>query len=165
MGNININTLPELTGSEKQISWANDLRARAVRYLDEMLCRETATGWIVNSEYYHIAVGIVRTMADCPAYGAEMDAIQRDLEDRVKAHAAQIEAKKEAGEIDFKAGNRMTRCYRYQETSADYMRIAQKVLQRENSARFWIDKFASLPKPEDLERRFGKIDDWKDKER
>ena len=161
---IDVNTLPALTGTEKQIAYANDLRNLCLYYINGMFAQETKTGWIVNSRYYELAVNTVRQMTNEGTYGKEASIALNALADRIHAYAQQLDAQIAAGEAENRGHSAKLRLYRYSESCPVYMDLAKKVLAHETSARFWIDRFARWTRPEDLEYCYGKIDSWKEAE-
>ena len=161
---IDVTTLPALTGTEKQIAYANDLRSLCLYYINEMFTQETKTGWIILFRYYELAEATVRQMTNEGAYGKEASIALSALEERIHAYAQQLDEQVKAGEIKSRERSAMIRVYRYNESCAVYMDLAKKVLAHETSARFWIDRFARWTRPEDLECGYGKIDSWKEAE-
>lgn len=108
---IDMDNLPPLTGSEKQIKWANDIR-------DELIEK--------------LGYKMYKTESGNPTKALDYIFSKNDMEKYVKSA---IEVFSDAPDFSIKLNNRVTAL----RTATEQMTRLKNLIQEETSAKFWID--------------------------
>ena len=121
------NNLPDLTGSEKQISWAENIRKEMIERFEKQLTKESSESLYAYDVWQS---DVLKQLMGSPKYAGMEDRVLKELKDK-GTPAVVYEGRKVVKE-DYTKFNL--------EMKKQSEKAFEEILKTQTSARYWIDR-------------------------